>query len=117
MLTPTIPIISIADNGAFVLASPFVYDTGKRVQILRTISAGSRKRGGFFYVTKTNDLTGIIQAWPYGASFGGKIRLAQATLCPITYQPDAAQTCSAMVKKVGRPFNGYRGRKSAKVPA
>lgn len=112
----TIPIISIAGDGTFLLSAAFTYATGQRVQVLRTTSAGARRRGGFFFVTKTDDTHGVLLGWPYGATVNGKIRLAAIDYFGFQFAGTAVDSAVAIVKKVGRPLSGYRGRKSAKIP-
>lgn len=110
---PTVPIVTLDQNGAFELSQPLAFGVGDKVQVIRTMDEDGIQSGGFFYIgTATSATTGTIKNWIGGDNIGGKMRVAG-----IVYPTVNAATfgiTGVAVRKVGRPSNSYRGRRSRK---
>lgn len=107
----------IEDDGTFHLWNDFAYNIGDPIQILRTNNLASRQKGGIYQVNaKTDARTGKVANWNHGLCTGGKIRQVLYIYPPVAFAADAVFYAESMVKKVGRPTDLYRGRKSARKP-
>lgn len=117
LTTPTTPIFSISALGVITwLANPG-YADGSILRVLRARDSAGRSNGGRFLVSNVVANTGQLLGWTFGASTGGKSRLYQVIFPPIPATVDAALTAQAVVKKVGRPFSLYRGRRASRIRA
>lgn len=109
---PSIRIVSISAGGVVQTETPITYAVNNMVRILRTVDAGHNLRGGRFQVSVigpgTNTFT--LNNWNYGATTGGSVRL-DGVVYPTV---DSANTNWSRVttRRVGRPFNAWRGRRS-----
>ena len=112
----TAPINYIEDTGVFHLTKDLAYNDGDTLQVLRTKNLANRQKGGFYVCVKVGARTGTLVRWDHGLTSGGKLRLAGIVYPPYKFDTNAVAAAESMVKKVGRPSNGYRGRKSAKSP-
>lgn len=103
------PILTVSTLGAVKFSEPHLMNVGDYVRILRTVDSSGRQRGGRFYVdTAPTPTTMTITGWTYGDTIKGKGRLDG-----IVYPTVNRATVDRVgVKKVGSPFNRYRGRAS-----
>lgn len=109
---PTVPIHDVAADGTITALGPLSLALLDQVRVLRTKDSGSRLRGGVFLVTATTATNVVrVASWPYGATTGGKVR-KEAYAYPFI-DGDSATPGRIIVHKVGRPFDQYRGRRSA----
>lgn len=108
---PSLRIVSITAVGLVNLEVPYTGAVNDMVRILRTVDAGKNLKGGRFQVTAIGPGNSVtLNTWPYGATTLGSLR-KDAVVYP---QVDYLNTSVArvIIKKVGRPFVGYRGRRS-----
>lgn len=114
---PTTPIFSISATGLITwLANPG-YADGTILRVLRARNASGQSNGGRFRVDNVVANTGQLLGWTFGASTGGKSRVYSIIFPPIPATVDAALTAQSVVKKVGRPFVLYRGRRGSRIRA
>ena len=112
-LTP-VPLSSIAGDGTFVLQLPLTYAVNDYFNVSRAKNSSDQSFSGRFHVeTKVDSQHGKFSNWPHGVTIGGTVKLDQI-IYPII---SAAGPISpkAIVRKVGRPLGGYRGRASARA--
>lgn len=112
---PSAGISTIAEDGTFVLTGALAFDVNSIVQIRRTNLPFGRQAGAIAYVqTKTDSTHGkLYQAnWPYGITKGGTIRIFHDQFFALSSA--TARIRGSVVKKVGRPFDQFRGRQSAR---
>jgi len=98
-------------NGVATLNGPLATSAGTMVQIKRTIDANEHSFSGRFKVGTgpTSSVVPLIN-WQAGLTQGGIMQLYQI----IYPNVDISNVTlgRVIVKKVGRPFTGYRGRRS-----
>lgn len=111
---PLNKIVSITALGVITFEGNVTYSPLDFVRILKAKDSTGNLRGGRFQITvvgpNSNQVT--IGGWPFGATTGGSAR-KDAVVYPLV---DSANTKAnrVVVKKVGRPFVAYRGRRSRK---
>jgi hypothetical protein len=112
---PQIPLLSVDTNGVYTAAADFTpapVGTVVRVTGIRDID-GNVVRGGLFRVQVATSLrVGTLRAWTAGNTTLGNISLA-----PLIYpiiQANEGSIARVVVRKIGRPSVGYRGRRSKK---
>lgn len=101
--------------GLFTLKQALVgINVGTNVRVLKTKEASGRLRGGVFNVVSVAGASPAftVFGWPYGNTVGGNVRV-DATVYP-AYNIGQTTIGRIVVKKVGRPFGQYRGRRSAR---
>jgi hypothetical protein len=111
---PQVQIISIADNGAFVLAGPLTFAAGARIDVSRCKSTDGKKRSGSYWVGPgPTATTGVFTDWPGGVvALKGKARV-NAIIYPLVLR-SSAEVVKIGTRKVGRPFDLYPGRRSSR---
>lgn len=106
-------IFSIAANGAVTTLAPVAFAVGNVVTIKNTtLTATGQRVGGKYVVSAIGPLNTnfTIAGWPTFASTGGTAGIVGAA-----FQAFSGCTLSAVrttFRKIGRPFDGYRGKKS-----
>jgi hypothetical protein len=110
---PAFKIITIAIDGTVTCEAVPTFAVNQMVRVLRTMNSGGDLVGGRFQVTTTgpSPVAFKLLNWTQGACTGGTVR-ADAIIYP-QMAGNLASIGRAVVKKVGRPFVGYRGRRSA----
>jgi len=113
-LPNTIATISAAGLVTFSVARPLLA-SGESIQISNVTALGGVTVGGTFSiesVSTTNPLQLSIRDWRFGDCIGGQ-GVGTGTTYPVL---DAAHATIGriIVRKVGRPFVGYRGRASVR---
>lgn len=105
------PANSIKTTGEYILqvANPFVNHDQVRVSRAKQKSTGLFV-GGVFQVSVNFNQPDLLLNWPYGDCTGGTIRKI-ATVFSFIAQ-DRIAISRIVRKKVGRPFDQYRGRAS-----
>lgn len=107
------PLLSGTAAGVFTAINAPVVAIGQFVRILkaRETTTGNL-RGGRFQVTAVtqNPNTLTVAMWPFGATTGGNFRL-DGQVFP-QFGPLSGPVGRPIIKKVGRPSTGYRGRRS-----
>jgi len=110
-LASGVSVVSIDANGNFVLSGPLTFAVGGKLQVLRMRNTlGNTISGSFYVAARTSDTVGQLANWTGGAVAGsGKIRV-------LTYSYPLAdgdlKILRVITRKVGRPFEQYRGRRS-----
>jgi len=106
-------IIGIEADGTFTLAGDLVgLAANSRVKVFRTtVLLTERQVGGYFWVTQPTPTSYKLVNWPHGESAGGTMRLANY-IYPNIPNADGGTTGRIVTKKVGRPFEQFRGRQS-----
>jgi hypothetical protein len=109
---PRYNILSINGSGVMTLTADPSWATGYQVQISNTFSdLTGEKISAKKVIATASGATITLQGWPSGLSCtGGTVR----RILYNTYAMDGgnAQVARATVRKVGRPFGEYRGRRS-----
>lgn len=109
-----VPILTISDTGAVVLASPLTLAVHDRVRISGVSAIGKAAPSGSFRVLTVTDSTHFtIDEWPNVPGQSGLAWLP-SLIYPF-FAPAQTPTPKVVVRKVGRPFGGYRGRASARA--
>ncbi len=109
----TVPIISIDATGTVLLGDNLSIAPKSVVKVLRTTNADGRQVGGVFrFNTVASPTSGTLYEWNNGDCVDGKMRL-NVVVYP-TYKDTQFGEPIVVTRKVGRSFNGYRGRASRK---
>jgi hypothetical protein len=106
----TAGIFSIASNGDFVLTENFTFPANNIVQVMRTMTDEGNFVSGTFLTTHDSPTTGNIVGWNRGACTGGRFR--QRVIIYPQCSSEVPSAFRVIVRKVGRPFVGYRGKAS-----
>lgn len=110
---PQSPLLGVSDSGLYTTTLPFAVVAGDLVQVLRCRTAGSVDPNGLYRIgAGPTTTTGTLLGWEAGPGLKGTIRKA-VTIYPF-FDPAGDGEPVIVVKKVGRPSKGYRGRQSAK---
>lgn len=111
---PTFRIVSIVTTGGITTVTtetPPTFVSGAMVRILRSLDTGRNLRGGRFQCSGSSiGNTFQIANWGFGNTTGGSARL-DAIVYP-TVDSVNSNFQRILVRRVGRPFGGYRGRRS-----
>lgn len=108
---PKKPLVSVADDGTYTTSQDFAVAVGERVKVYSVVDHEGFKRDGNFLVTTATTLrTGKLGGWTFGATTLGSIRKI-VPIYPII-RADETSIQRTVVRKIGRPFGGYRGRAS-----
>lgn len=109
---PIFNVLTISPAGLVQCQQNLPFATNQPIRILRTKDVTGDLRGGRFIVSTTGPLSSqcTILNWPYGATTGGTVR-ADAVVYPAVDTANFAPG-RTVVKKVGRPFYQFRGRRS-----
>jgi len=111
---PVHKIINITAAGVITSVDVLPYPLNAMVRVLKSKDSGGRLRGGAFQVTLAGPLStqSTISNWTFGATTGGSVRL-DAIVYPNIDAPNIT-VGRLIVRKVGRPFTQFRGRRSAR---
>lgn len=104
-----LPITSIDGAGVMILSQPATFAVNDVVSVQRT-QGGSKPGGNFAVATVTSSTQFTLRGWNLGEVTGG-----QAQKFVVTYPIIVANGITlsrAIVRKVGRPFFAWRGRRS-----
>lgn len=110
---PTVPIVGIAADGTVTTSEPL---TGaaryKRIKVLKTtVNLTGNFAGGLYYIGTFTDTQNFkLTNWTAGEASGGSIRLYDFTYPAIG--ANAVTISRVVTKKVGRPPELFRGRRS-----
>jgi hypothetical protein len=106
------PILSGTAAGVFTTVNAPVVTIGQFVRILKVRDVNGNLRGGRFQVSAVtqgpNTIT--VAGWPYPASTGGTFRVDGQVFPYFSNYPPSSGG-KIIVRKVGRPFGQYRGRR------
>jgi len=107
---PQVKILSITQDGNFVLAPGLTYDEGNTLSLLRTKNQiGQNVSGNYRIEQKTSNTVGKLQAWSKGPVLNnGKARVREYVY-PIVVG-NSLTGIQISTRKVGRSFFQYRGR-------
>jgi len=98
-------------SGDVWLTSPLTLTPNQMVKVIKTTNANDRQVGGLYQVaTVANSSNFTLREWDQGLCSGGTVRINEI----IYPQCDPANITlgRVSVRKVGRPFFSYRGRRS-----
>jgi hypothetical protein len=110
-LTATqVPLISISSAGLATTALAHSFSNGTVVRILRAAKLDKEVVSGLFTLggAAPTGTTFTMPNWGPDATTGGLARL-EGTVYPVVNEVNISRV---VVRKVGRPFSGYRGRAS-----
>ena len=111
---PAFKILNVSPAGLTSTEANVSAIVGSICRVLKSKDSGGRLRGGRFSTNAglggTNSIT--INNWPWGATTGGSIRL-DGIVYP-TVDVANISVSRIITRRVGRPFTGYRGRRSAR---
>lgn len=106
-----VQILFIQANGNFRTIQPHGLAVNNQVQVIRSQNETTKLyAGGKFVVTAvTDNWAGTLNGWTGGDCRGGTIRIAANAFYQLNGA--AAEVSRVVVRKVGRPSVGYRGRR------
>ena len=104
------PVLSVSAAGVITGTIPLTFVVGQRIQVLRTVNACGQRKGLIGYVIAAAGGTATIGNWTFGDCTGGKVRAYGITF-PAIAAPPSTRPITATVRKVGRPFDLYVGRR------
>lgn len=110
-------IVSVTTNGLVSLPGASPYSVGQLLRVVRTLDANNRRRGGQKFVGSVGPLTHqfTLNDWTFGATTGGQIFRPTYTFYSLG-DGEGPFVERSGTKKVGRPFDLYRGRQPARRP-
>jgi len=116
MTAPKAEIISISDVGAVLVASDLTVTPGQQVWISGVEAQFITVPSGYHFVATATDARHFtLTKWDHGASTGGTAETS-TTIYPVMETIGTnAPSAKIVVRKVGRPFGGYRGRASKRA--
>jgi hypothetical protein len=108
-------IVTISNTGLVSLAVNHPYAVGQFLKINRTVNASGKQFGGTFQVATVGPLATqfTLASWNGGDCLGGTIFQESFSLKSFA-EGDGPYVVRAGTKRVGRPFDLYRGRQSVK---
>jgi hypothetical protein len=111
---PTLKMIMADASGNVSTEVPATYNVNDMVRVLKASTSKNSLVGGRFQVTTTGPLTTNFKLlnWNLGSTTGGSVRKDGIVFVNVDAQN--ISTGRIIVKKVGRPFTQYRGRRSAR---
>jgi hypothetical protein len=105
-------VVSVDVNGNVVLTAAQTITVGSEMQFVRTTDQYGRTVSGSYFVETVTDTTHFkLHAYTFGVVNGGQIRLLTAPGF-LAMEIGSLVPVRVVVRKVGRPFGGYRGRAS-----
>jgi hypothetical protein len=109
---PKVRIVSVTAGGEFTLNGDMDFAVGDFLQVLKcTNTVGDTVKGEFYVQTRTTARTGTFLNWAHGiVTLKGEMRLV-AYIYPLV-QSGTVKAVYITTRKVGRPFDLYRGRAS-----
>jgi len=110
--SPTFEIFDITENGLATLRTPHAFNLGQFVTVYNSVTEEGNRRGGEYRISAVGPTNTqlTLQGWLWGATTGGTLTQPVYGLVPVEMGATSAVRISG--HKVGRPFFGYRGRKS-----
>jgi len=110
----SIPLASVDALGNVVTNAPITLLPNDVVTIRQADRGGGAFGTGAFFVDTVTDTTHFkIRGWNFGATVKGTVRPASYAYRQLS--PSAVVNPVVVVRKVGRPSAGYRGRASARA--
>lgn len=108
---PIYRVKTISAAGDMVLIDPYTATVGATVKLKRTTDSFMNVKGGKYVIDSITDTTHMhLQAWNLSACTGGVIQ-PFVIIYPLI-AADNSSISRAVVRKIGRPLLGYRGRRS-----
>lgn len=108
---PLVNIVSIDNAGAFTFDADVTFAAGDRFQFFRARDQYGRTfKGKYFVATRLTARTGTFAQWPGYGVVTGKVRKVAFTYSNIINSDIVRVT----VRKVGRPFELYSGRRKTR---
>lgn len=108
-------IVNISATGLVSLGVNHPYAVGQFLRINRTLTETGKRFGGLFQVATSGPLASqfTLASWTAGETLGGQIFQESFSLKSLA-EGDGPYVVRAGTKRVGRPFDLYRGRQSAR---
>lgn len=108
---PRVPVFQISSSGVFTLTQDLTFAVGDLLQFNRVKNVAGRFVSFKGYVTNRVDArNGTVAGYPAGGTTGGKC----GKVVPIYPVVSDVEQNRIVTRRVGRPFTGFRGRRSAK---
>lgn len=102
---------TIAGDGTFTLQDSLTFAVGTAINIRRARnSRGETLEGRFKVLTATDDKHGKFAVWGDNGAWTGGLAQLDATIYPLCADVSLNPGAKSIVRKVGRPSGGYRGR-------
>lgn len=107
---PQINVLSVGSDGTFILQADLAFDVGDFITLLRVKDIYGRAVKGTFYINaKGSARTGTFFGWK-GFVVGQSGSARKRVFVYPRIQDKSLQLVKAVTRKVGRPFDVYRGR-------
>lgn len=115
--TPTavFNIFNITNAGLVSLTAPHTYNVGQIVRVKNSLNEAGGRSGGEFMIQTVGPLNTqfTLAGWAAGPTTGGTVTIQVKQL--VTVSAGATSAVRITNHKVGRPFAGYRGRRSKRT--
>lgn len=115
LAAPTQVIAKITSGGLVSTTTTYSYAFGQQWQLMRVRNSDGQTISGIVTVAAEpgpGSLSFNAVAWNGGTVYEGEIRLVTDPVYT-SYDPARINVSRVVVRKVGRPFSGYRGRRSS----
>lgn len=107
-----VKIINITAAGVATLEAVPTFVPNQMIKVTKSRDSGGNLRSGRYIISTVGPATTVtLIAWQWGATTGGTMS-GDAVIQYPAIDPVNTQISRAVVRKVGRPFVGYRGRRS-----
>lgn len=109
------PVFEISATGVVTTLNPVAFGVGNIVTFKQiTITSTGRRIGGKFVVEAIGPLNTNfkVAGWTAGAGKGGSVSLTSKAF--MGFESSTKSAVRSTTRKIGRPFSGYRGRRSKK---
>lgn len=107
---------SIATTGVFTLQSPLTFAVGDRLNVARARNTrGETLEGTFRVLEVTSTTVGKFALWGDNGAWTGGYVQPDEIIYPLMSDISGNPGAKAVVRKVGRPLSGYRGRSTRRT--
>lgn len=113
---PQVGLETIGSDGTFTLQSNLTFTVGTAINVSRAKnSRGQTLEGRFRVLTATDATHGKFATWGDNGAWTGGLAQLDATIYPLVSDVSLNPGAKTVVRKVGRPFSGYRGRATRRM--
>lgn len=110
---PKIPIKTIGADGTYELAQDLVILPTATVTVYNAVDAAGKKHTAKFKLNAvTNSKQGQLRGWTFGACTLGDMREYAPVYPPMDTSTVTLESVDVVIRKIGRPFVKYVGRRS-----
>jgi hypothetical protein len=103
-------VVSVSATGVCALGVPTPFANGNTVRLLRCNDELGRPVNGVYTVSQNAGSTFLFDNWPQGVTVSAKGTVRLDAIDFFTYTN--IEVSKVVVRKVGRPFGSYRGKRS-----